>query len=101
MRKIKSVDELKGLEQGTNIVRVLNDERIEYYKFLMVHPYNENYVLLLETASMNAYKFFIPDIMADNSPYYIEYTRKELYEIRKEYLLNKLKIIERGIENSK
>lgn len=97
MRRIKSIDELKALAQGTNIVRVLRDDRITYYKFLMVHPYSEDYVLLLEMASMNAFKFLTSDIVFDNSPYYIEYTREELYELRKEYLLDKLKNIERGV----
>lgn len=90
MKRITSINDLK---QGTKIVHVEDNKNIKYYEFLMVHPHNENYVLLLESLSQNAYKFYIPNIIGDDSHFYIEYTEKEVLELRKKYLLNEMDLL--------
>ena len=97
MKKITRINDLK---QGTKIASVYDNEIIKYYEFLMVHPHNESYVLLLESLSQNAYKFYIPNIIGDDSHFYIEYTTKELYELKKKCLLDEINRIDKMLGGS-
>lgn len=59
---MEQITDIKELEKGTQIVH-LNCGIAEYYEFLMVHPRNSNYVLLLNIASSEARQFYIPKIV--------------------------------------
>ena len=76
MRRITDIKELK---EGTKIVRVYNG-RIDYFSFLMVHPCNEKYVLLMDDLTKDATKFYIPNLLDKHGYFYIDYSRRELLE---------------------
>ncbi len=84
MKRIKNVKELKI---GTKMVNIY-DGKEDYYEFLMVHPHNDKYVLLLDDLTQNAKKFYIPNI--EMSAYWqIDYTRKDLLNYLYNYYLEK------------
>lgn len=76
MRRIKDINELK---QGDKVVYFYGDITT-VYEFLMVHPHNDKYVLMFEPASMNAEKFYIPNLICNGSHYFIDFTWKEVYQ---------------------
>ena len=73
------------LKAGDKIVKIEEDYAI-YYEYLMVHPHNNDYILMLDHCE-NIRKFYIPNILNQN--YYIEYTYKEI-----EYLESQIKYLE-------
>ncbi len=84
-RIMKRIKNIKELPFGTEIVR-LNGGNVDYYEFLMVHPHNDSYVLLLESLSQEAKKFYIPRV--DNSDeWQTDYTDIELLEYQRNYHL--------------
>lgn len=76
MRNIKDISELK---QGDEVIHFYGDVTT-VYEFLMVHSHNDKYVLMFEPASMDAVKVYIPNIVCEKSPYYIDFTWKEVYQ---------------------
>ena len=94
MRKI-TVEDIKNFKQGDKLVQVV-DSNVEYWEFLMVHPHNSSYVLLLNNLSQDAFKFYIPNLI--NSNFYNEYDLKEVYKIRIEELKREMVSCEETIK---
>lgn len=78
------------LKAGDKVVKIEEDYAI-YYEYLMVHPHNNDYILMLDHCE-NIKKFYIPNILNQN--YYIEYTYKEIYQKEIEYLESQIKHLE-------
>lgn len=84
MEKIK---EIKELEPGRKLVR-FNGIEHGHYEFLMIHPHNKNYVLLLDELDQNAYSFYIPTVL--EGEFYVNYTREDVKKHTIELLESKL-----------
>ena len=84
MEKIK---EIKELEPGRKLVR-FNGIEHGHYEFLMIHPHNKNYVLLLDKLDQNAYSFYIPTVL--EGEFYVNCTREDVKKHTIELLESKL-----------
>lgn len=95
---MKSITDIKELTQGTKIVNLNYYGDVDYYKFLMVHPYNDEYVLLLDEVTQNAPKFYIPNII--NCPsWQIDFTRKDILNYKREYYTRMLRLNDKRIND--
>ena len=95
---MKNIDNARELSPGTKIVN-LNGDTVLYYDFLMIHPHNNEYVLLLDTITKNAIKFYIPRI-ENSKEWQIDYTESDLLEYRYEYHLEKARKILQKINDT-
>ena len=94
---MKSITDIKELTKGTKIV-YLEDGFVYYYEFLMVHPHNDEYVLLLDEVTQNAPKFYIPNII--NCPsWQIYFTRKDILNYKREHYTRMLRINDKRIND--
>ena len=82
---MKQVTDFKDLKQGDKLVR-LTRGKVKFYEFLMVHPHNDEYVLLLNQCQ-TVDRLFIPDCIGE---IYIdggEQDKMEWYEYKRDYHL--------------
>ena len=77
----------KSLKEGDPIVMIDNGE-VSYYYFLMIHPNNTNYVLLIDNIDKEGKKIYIPTFIGGG--FFYNYTRKEVYEKRIKQLEDKI-----------
>lgn len=63
LRRVKEIKELKQMDQLVSFM----GGKPAFYEYLMPHPRNENYVLMLDTLTMDAKKVYIPDIIKEDS----------------------------------
>lgn len=82
---MKKIENVKELPVGTKIVR-FHGGRVTYYEFLMVHPHNDKYALLIEGLTGDAPKVYIPS-MENSAEWYIEFTDIEALEYQRNYHL--------------
>ena len=93
MKRIKNI---KLFSRGTKIVRLYGDS-IYYYEYLMEHPHNDQYVLLLDTLTQEAVKIYIPNI--EESPnWQTDYTDFDLLNYKYNYHLEKAERIMQQIQ---
>lgn len=93
MKQIKDINKLK---KGDRIVYI-KGETIIHYEFLMNHPKNENYLLFLNTTSMNAEKIYIPHLTDKDSSFYIDYNSKDIYLNLTKYYQKRISFIQKFI----
>lgn len=74
---MEKITKPSSLKQGDKIVKIVGSVH-KYYEYLMPHPHNENYVLLLDILTMDAVKVYIPQLTEEHSHYYINFTYEEL-----------------------
>ena len=92
MDKITPAD-LLALKQGDKMVCIQGRMRPEFYKFLMIHPENENYILALNM-NKDAEKIYIPRLYEH---YYINYTDRDLLDVKLHRVLTELEEVKRAI----
>ena len=80
---MKQITNLKELKKGTQIVQFI-DGRAEYFDFLMVHPRNNDYVLLLNITTQDAISFYMPRIVCNES-WQIECTSIDVLQYQYNY----------------
>ena len=97
---MKKIEHPKALPVGTKIVNI-NGDRMNYYEYLGVHPHNEQYVLLLDTLTQDATKFYIPNI-ENSDKWQIDFTSKDLLKCKYNYyierankILNQMELLEK------
>lgn len=61
MKRITNISELKP---DDDLVQITSDGDVKFWRFFMIHPKNEHYVLLWNTSTMNAEKFYIDNIIS-------------------------------------
>lgn len=66
-----------SLKKGDLIVEIHCDD-VTYWQYLMIHPNNDNYVLMIEGISKDAKKIYIPTLI--DGGYFTDYTLKEVYQ---------------------
>lgn len=59
MEKITDINQLK---KGEQIVEI-NEDKFKCYEFLCIHPHNSAYILAIESASQDAKKIYIKDLI--------------------------------------
>lgn len=61
------MEELKNIEQLNSCKNfiIINGENVTEYEFLCIHPYNAEYILALETYSMEGKKLYIPNLLCE------------------------------------
>lgn len=95
MKRVTNIEELK---QGDKIAQISRNDII-YWEFLMVHPHNPNYVLMIESLSQNALKLYIPNIL--DSEFYQDYTIKDMMIMQVESLKRDIQSYEEAIAKIK
>ena len=93
---MKRIIDIKELKQGDQIVR-FDGEKTDYFEFLMIHPNNEHYVLLIESCSQNAIKYYIPNIL-DNDNWQMDYKFKDILNRECEYYKKCIEQLEERVE---
>ncbi len=81
MKEINNIN-YTSLKAGDKIIEIDGDV-IRYWEYLMIHPNNNDYVLMIESLSKDAKKVYIPTLVGGG--YYTNYTFKEIYQKEIEY----------------
>ncbi len=96
---MKQILDIYGLKQGDKIVH-FNGERIDQWEFLMIHPHNDQYVLLLDTLSQNAFKQYIPNIL-NTDEWQRDYKIDDVLEQRIAYHNKQIERIKERLDKTK
>lgn len=91
---MKRITDIKELKRGDKIVRIDSDG-CGFYEFLMIHPHNDQYVLMIEEMSQNAPKFYIPILTDPQGKWFMDYTFEEIYDRRIAYLKRQIELLEK------
>lgn len=94
MNKITSVSKMKI---GKKIVH-FNDENYTLYEFLMVHPYNDKFIILIEKATENPVKQSIVGIM-NRDEWQVGYTQEDILRYQLKYYKEKREKIKAKLES--
>ena len=84
MKKITSVSKMN---MGKKIVH-FNGENYTLYEFLMVHPYNDKFIILIEKATENPVKQSIVGIM-NRDEWQVGYTQEDILRYQMKYYQEK------------
>ena len=93
---MRPVTNIKDLKQGERIVTLTKGEP-QVYEFLMIHPYDSNYIICLDNHSMAA-MVFIPDVFGD---LFTEVSAKDIILYRKKYYKKQIEMFEKALKEIK
>ena len=93
---MRPVTNIKDLKQGERIVTLTKGEP-RVYEFLMIHPYDSNYIICLDNHSMAA-MVFIPDVFGD---LFTEVSAKDIILYRKKYYKKQIEMFEKALKEIK
>ena len=93
---MRPVTIIKDLKQGERIVTLTKGEP-QVYEFLMIHPYDSNYIICLDNHSMAA-MVFIPDVFGD---LFTEVSAKDIILYRKKYYKKQIEMFEKALKEIK
>ena len=93
---MRPVTNIKDLKQGERIVTLIKGEP-QVYEFLMIHPYDSNYIICLDNHSMAA-MVFIPDVFGD---LFTEVSAKDIILYRKKYYKKQIEMFEKALKEIK
>lgn len=96
---MKQITDISELKQGDTIVH-FNGERVDHWEFLMIHPHNDLYVLLLDILSQNAFKQYIPN-MLNKEEWQMDYTIEDVLVQRIEYHKKQMKHIKERLDKAR
>lgn len=85
---------LSALKQGDKMVRIQVRTSPVFFKFLMIHPENEDYILALNM-NKDAEKIYIPNLY---EYFYINYTDRDLLDVKLQRVLSELDDVKRAIK---
>lgn len=85
------------MEMGKKIVH-FNGDDYTLYEFLMVHPYNDKFVILIEKATENPVKQAIVSIM-NRDEWQIGYTQEDILRYQLKYYRERRDKIKKKLEN--
>lgn len=95
---MKSLKDIEICKLETNdIIYLFDKDEVTRYKFLSFHPNNDNYMILLDMCEQPV-RFYIDSDYVQNN-FFIDCTRKDILEYRKEYYKKKLKEVETELNN--
>lgn len=94
MNKITSVSKMK---MGKKIVH-FNGENYTLYEFLMVHPYNDKFIILIEKATENPVKQSIVGIL-NREEWQVGYTQEDILRYQMKYYKEKREKIKAKLES--
>lgn len=99
MRKIKDI---KELTPGTKVV-LFQENVPTFLEFLMIHPHNPEYVLMLDNLSQNATKHYIPNIIGSDTilQYFLYDNIDEVTAMRIKMLKAYIDRLEQRLNNAK
>lgn len=92
MRPIQSFEDIENLKTGDKLVEIVNGV-VTYYKFLCIHPTNNNYVILLD-ACEKPVRFYFQRLI---DRFYTDATQIDIAYFRKKYFQEELDCVEREI----
>lgn len=87
---MKKITNVKDLKQGQEIIKVTSNFEISYFKFLMIHPHNENYILALNMLA-DAEKIYIPYLYES---YYTDYSHEDINYLKFQRVMHEVEKIE-------
>ena len=93
---MRPVTNIKDLKQRERIVTLTKGEP-QVYEFLMIHPYDSNYIICLDNHSMAA-MVFIPDVFGD---LFTEVSAKDIILYRKKYYKKQIEMFEKALKEIK
>lgn len=85
------------MKMGKKIVH-FNSDNYTLYEFLMVHPYNDKFVILIEKATENPVKQAIVSIM-NRDEWQIGYTQEDILRYQLKYYRERRDKIKKKLEN--
>ena len=93
---MRPVTNIKDLKQGERIVTLTKGEP-QVYEFLMIHPYDSDYIICLDNHGMAA-MVFIPDVFGD---LFTELSAKDIILYRKKYYKKQIEMFEKALKEIK
>ena len=90
---MRPVTNIKDLKPGERIVTLTKGEP-QVYEFLMIHPYDSNYIICLNNLSMAA-MVYVPDVFGD---LFTEVSAKDIILYRKKYYQKQIKMLEKALK---
>lgn len=99
LTKVANINDLK---QGTKLVK-FNDCNPSFWEYLMPHPHNEKYVLLLDEITKDAKKVYNQEILGEYgfSMWYTYNSIDEVEEKALELLKDKVERFEKRVKEHK
>lgn len=96
---MKQITDIRDLKPGDHIVH-FNGERTDQWEFLMIHPHNDKYVLLLDPLSQDAFKQYIPKLL-NNDDWQQDYKIEDILEQRIAYHKKMMKYIKERLDKAR
>lgn len=96
---MKQIIDINGLKLGDTIVH-FRGEKVDQWEFLMIHPHNDKYVLLLDTLSQDAFKQYIPK-MLNTDEWQQDYKIEDILEQRIAYHKKMMKYIKERLDKAR
>ena len=93
---MRPVTNIKDLKPGERIVTLTNGNP-QVYEFLMIHPYDSNYIICLNNLSMAA-MVCVPDVFGD---LFTEVSAKDIILYRKKYYKKQIEMFEKALKEIK
>ncbi len=92
MTPISNYEQIKGLKVDERLIECFQGN-VHYYKFLCIHPHNDQYVILLNSCE-EPIRFYYQTII---DFFYRDYNQRDVINYRKDYALKKVKDLEQKL----
>lgn len=92
MRPIRNIEDIENLREDEKLIECLNGE-VNYYRFLCLHPRNDEYVILLNHCE-EPKRFYVKSII---DRFYTDYTTRDIIIYRRDFALKKLEKYEQAL----
>lgn len=90
MKPIRDIKDIENLKTNKKLVELCLNGKVNYYRFLCIHPRNENYVILLNHCE-EPEMFYVKSII---DRFYTDYTTRDIITYRRDYALRRVKSCE-------
>lgn len=89
MKPILNTEDIRKLKTDERLIECFCG-KVNYYRFLCLHPRNKNYVILLNQYE-NPERFFVQHII---DRFYTNYTSRDIITYRRDYAIKELKEVD-------
>ncbi len=94
---MEKITDITKLQPGQRIVRLIEDGRVLFFEFLMIHPKHDQYILCLDM-NQNVQKFYKVNV---EMSFYQNYTKEDLINYRKNFALNVIRCCDEALAELK
>lgn len=96
MKPISNKENIKNLKTDDRLIECYRGD-VNYYRFLCIHPHNENYVILMNFCEIPV-RFYYQDLI---NRFFTDYTERDIFNYRKDYYLKTVKEIDQALSELK